>query len=293
MKLIRFGPDGNERPGLLVDDATFVDVGDLVYDFGETFFAQELIHQVSDAVTERVKAGRVRSLAGVRLGAPISRPHQIICIGLNYVDHAVEAGMDLPTEPLVFTKSPNTISGPFDSIPLPPNSTHTDWEVEIGVVIGRRCSYLSSPADAGDYIAGYVLVNDVSERHHQLDRGGQWTKGKSHQRFNPCGPWLATPDEFQDPGNVRLWLDVNGDRQQDGTTADMVFGFPAIVHYLSQFMTLEPGDLINTGTPAGVGLAKSPQHFLSPDDVVTLGADGLGQQRLRVVATPDHGKDPV
>ena len=237
-----------------------------------------------DVVAERVAAGRVEQLQGLRVGAPIARPHQILCIGLNYRDHAAETGQAVPDEPILFTKSPNTLVGPHDDLRQPRGSTKLDWEVELGVVIGRRASYLEDHDAARDAIAGYVVCNDVSERAFQIERGGQWSKGKSAETFNPAGPWLATPDEIDDVLDLRMWLDVNGVRRQDGSTSTMVFDPFEIVRYLSQFMVLEPGDLINTGTPPGVGMGLRPPVYLQPGDVVELGIDGLGAQRQVVVA---------
>jgi 2-keto-4-pentenoate hydratase/2-oxohepta-3-ene-1,7-dioic acid hydratase in catechol pathway len=225
----------------------------------------------------------VRAFAGERVGAPFARPHQILCIGLNYRDHAAETGQAVPDEPILFTKSPNTLVGPADPIRRPRGSTKLDWEVELGVVIGGRASYLDSPAEAASVIAGYVVVNDVSERAFQIERGGQWSKGKSAETFNPAGPWLATPDEIKDVLDLGMWLDVNGVRRQTGNTSTMVFDPYTIVHYLSQFLVLEPGDLINTGTPPGVGMGHDPQVWLHPGDVVELGIDGLGRQRSEIL----------
>jgi 2-keto-4-pentenoate hydratase/2-oxohepta-3-ene-1,7-dioic acid hydratase in catechol pathway len=234
-------------------------------------------------VGERVASGQVQRFAGERVGAPIARPHQILCIGLNYSDHAAETGQPVPSEPILFTKSPNTLVGPYDDVRIPRGSTKTDWEVELGVVIGRRTSYLDSPEQARDAIAGYLVVNDVSERAFQMERGGQWVKGKSAETFNPAGPWLVTPDDVPDVLALDMWLDVNGVRRQTGSTARMVFDPFVLVHYLSQFLVLEPGDLVNTGTPPGVGLGLDPPVFLQPGDVMELGIAGLGEQRQRVV----------
>ena len=221
--------------------------------------------------------------AGIRAAPPVARPHQILCIGLNFSDHAAESGQAVPDEPILFTKSPNTLQGPNDDVRIPRGSTKPDWEVELGIVVGNRTSYLDSVAEAAACIAGYVLVNDVSERAFQMERGGQWAKGKSAETFNPAGPWLATPDEIDDVLDLGMWLDVNGVRRQTGTTKKMIFDPYFIVHYLSQFLVLEPGDLINTGTPPGVGLGITPPVWLQPGDVMTLGIDGLGAQRQHVV----------
>ena len=282
MHLMRIGPAGAERPVVRVDDATYVDVSDLVGDFDERYFAGGH-DRLREAVRERVAAGDVRAFEGERVGAPFARPHQILCIGLNYRDHAAETGQAVPDEPILFTKSPNTLVGPTDPIRRPRGSTKLDWEVELGIVIGGRASYLDSPAEAASVIAGYVVVNDVSERAFQIERGGQWSKGKSAETFNPAGPWLATPDEIKDVLDLGMWLDVNGVRRQTGNTRTMVFDPYVIVHYLSQFLVLEPGDLINTGTPPGVGMGHHPQIWLQPGDVVELGIDGLGRQRSEIL----------
>lgn len=283
MYLMRIGAIGAEKPIVRIDDETYVDVSDLVTDFDEAFFAAGL-DRLRPVVAERVSRGERSRFAGERIGAPIARPHQILCIGLNYSDHAAETGQAVPTEPIVFTKAPNTLIGPNDDVRIPRGSTATDWEVELGLVIGTRCSYLPDLESARAAIAGYVLVNDVSERTFQLERGGQWVKGKSAETFNPAGPWLATPEEIEDVAHLDLWLDVNGERRQRGSTATMLFAPDVIVAYLSQFMVLEPGDLINTGTPPGVGMGMKPPVFLQPDDEMTLGIDGLGAQRQRVLA---------
>ena len=235
-------------------------------------------------VAQRIADGEVRRFAGERIGAPIARPHQILCIGLNYRDHAAETGQAVPTEPILFTKSPNTLIGPYDDVRIPRGSTKTDWEVELGVVIGKRASYLDDEAAANEAIAGYVVVNDVSERAFQIERGGQWSKGKSAETFNPAGPWLVTRDEIPDVSALGMTLDVNGTRRQTGSTSTMVFSPAFIVHYLSQFLVLEPGDLINTGTPPGVGMGFDPPIWLQPGDVMELSIDRLGRQRQTVVA---------
>ena len=257
MYLMRIGPAGSERPVVLIDDLHYIDVADAVEDFNEAFFGSDGLTRLGDIVRERRTAGQLRDFTGERIGAPIARPHQILCIGLNYSDHAAETGAAIPEEPILFTKSPNTLIGPNDEVRIPRGSTKLDWEVELGVVIKRRTSYLDSVADAHDAIAGYLVVNDVSERAFQTERGGQWSKGKSAETFNPAGPLLVTPDEIDDVLNLRMWLDVGGVRRQDGSTSTMIFDPYFIVHYLSQFLVLEPGDLINTGTPAGVGLVPA------------------------------------
>ena len=283
MRLMRLGEPGSERPAVFVDADRYLDVSDEFADFDEEFFGSGGMARLADAVTTRGPED-ARAFAGERVGAPIARPHQILCIGLNYSDHAAETGQRVPKEPILFTKSPNTLIGPNDDVRLPRGSTKTDWEVELGIVLGARASYLGSPADAAGVIAGYTVVNDVSERAFQTERGGQWCKGKSAETFNPCGPWLVTPDEIADVNALGLWLDVNGEQRQRGSTARMIFDPYFVVHYLSQFMVLEPGDLINTGTPPGVGMGMQPPQFLQAGDVIELGIDGLGSQRQLVVA---------
>jgi 2,4-diketo-3-deoxy-L-fuconate hydrolase len=283
MKLMRIGDYGAEKPAVYVTD-TYVDVSDIVDDYNEAFFAHDGIERLRPIVAERLERGLVRQLDGLRIGAPIARPHQILCIGLNYSDHAAETGQAVPDEPILFTKSPNTLIGPNDSVRIPRGSTKPDWEVELGIVIGKRTSYLDSPTDARDAVAGWLVVNDVSERAFQLERNGQWAKGKSAETFNPAGPWLVTADEVEDVLALGMWLDVNGIRRQDGSTSTMIFDPYVIVHYLSQFLVLEPGDLINTGTPPGVGMGFNPPIWLQPGDVMELGIDGLGRQRQEVLA---------
>lgn len=283
MRLARIGAPGSESPVALVADDRYVDLSDVVDDFDERFFGDGGIERIRPLVAERSAAGEIRAIGDQRIGAPIARPHQIVCVGLNYADHAAESGMAIPDEPILFSKSPNTLVGPNDDVRIPRGSTKPDWEVELGIVIGARTSYLDSVAQAADHIAGYVLVNDVSERAFQIERGGQWIKGKSAETFNPTGPWLATPDEIADVKDLDMWLDVNGVRRQTGSTSTMIFDPLFIVHYISQFMVLEPGDLIDTGTPPGVGLGFTPQIWLQEGDVMTLGITGLGQQRQVVI----------
>lgn len=283
MHLLRIGPSGAERPAALADEEHYVDLSDVVSDFDERFFGDQGIDRIAPIVAHRIDSGEVRPLVGNRVGAPIARPHQILCIGLNYRDHAEETGQSIPDEPILFTKSPNTLIGPDDDVRIPRGATKTDWEVELGLVIGRRTSYLDSVEDARDAIAGFTIVNDVSERAFQMERSGQWSKGKSAETFNPAGPWLVTPDEIDDVMDLAMWLDVNGTRRQRGSTATMIFDPYFIVHHLSQFMVLEPGDLINTGTPPGVGMGFDPQVWLQPGDVMELGIAGLGSQRQHVI----------
>jgi 2-keto-4-pentenoate hydratase/2-oxohepta-3-ene-1,7-dioic acid hydratase in catechol pathway len=284
MKILRLGQPGAERPAALATPTTYVDLSDVVDDIDERFLGSGRLEMLAPIVAERIAAGQTHPLDGVRIGAPIARPHQIICVGLNYRDHAAETGQAVPDEPILFTKSPNTMVGPHDDVRIPRGATKPDWEVELGIVIGTRTSYLSSPDEARDHIAGWVLVNDVSERAFQLERGGQWLKGKSAETFNPTGPWLVTPDEVPDVNDLGMWLDVNGTRRQTGSTSTMVFDPYVIIHYISQFLVLEPGDLINTGTPPGVGMGFDPQVWLNPGDVMELGIDHLGTQRQTVVA---------
>src|SRR6187402_2454948 len=235
-------------------------------------------------VEQRTLNGDTSRFADQRIGAPIARPHQILCIGLNYSDHAAETGQKVPDEPILFTKSPNTLIGPNDDVLIPRGSEKTDWEVELGVVIGSHASYLADETEAAAAIAGYVLVNDVSEREWQTERGGQWSKGKSAPTFNPAGPWLATPDEIGDVLALDMQLDIDGTRRQTGSTSTMIFSPAFIVHYLSQFLALEPGDLINTGTPPGVGMGMSPQVYLAGGETMTLGITRLGTQTQHVIA---------
>ena len=284
MYLMRIGPTGSERPVVRIDDGHYVDVSDVVSDFDETFFGGDGITGLSGVVNERVSAGQLTAFSGERVGAPIARPHQILCIGLNYSDHAAETGAPVPDEPILFTKSPNTLIGPNDDVRIPRGSTKADWEVELGVVIGRRTSYLDTVEDARAAIAGFTVVNDVSERAFQLERGGQWSKGKSAETFNPAGPWLVTPDELDNVLDLAMWLDVSGVRRQNGSTSTMIFDPYFIVHYLSQFLVLEPGDLINTGTPPGVGMGLRPPVWLKAGDVMELGIECLGSQRQYVLA---------
>ena len=286
MKLMRLGPAGQERPAVVVGDGLVIDVSDAVGDFDEAFFGSGGVERLRALASERAGQGLAEPLGERRIGAPITRPHQLLCIGLNYSDHAAETGQPVPAEPIVFNKAPNTLVGPNDTVLVPRGSTKTVWEVELGIVIGSRCRYLADEREAAAAIAGYVLVNDVSERAFQLERGGQWVKGKSAETFNPCGPYLVTPDEVGDVLGLRMWLDVNGVRRQDGSTATMLFSPTFLVHYLSQFLVLEPGDLINTGTPPGVGMGAKPPVFLAPGDVMELGVEGLGTQRQVVAAAP-------
>jgi 2-keto-4-pentenoate hydratase/2-oxohepta-3-ene-1,7-dioic acid hydratase in catechol pathway len=281
MKLIRHGQPGQEKPGVRIGDQ-YYDVAAFGADYDEAFFATDGLARLAEFV--RANEGRLPLLAPAeRLGPPVARPSKILCIGLNYADHARETGATPPAEPVLFMKSTTAYVGPNDDIIIPKNSVKTDWEVELAVVIGKRASYVDE-ADALAHVAGYVLHNDVSEREFQLERSGTWDKGKGCDTFAPVGPFLATPDELGDLDNLRLWLTVNGQLMQDGTTANLIFRVPFLISYLSQFMTLLPGDIISTGTPAGVGLGFKPPVYLKPGDVVELGIDGLGTSRQVVKA---------
>jgi len=281
MKLIRFGLPGEEKPGVVTAAGMF-DVSAFGEDFGERFFETNGLDRLAQwwAVNGKNCA---QVPEGTRLGSPIQRPSKIICIGLNYADHARETNAQIPKEPIVFFKSTSSLVGPNDNLVIPKDSQKTDWEVELVVVIGKKASYVEEK-DAMDYVAGYCLHNDYSERAFQLERGGQWVKGKSCDTFAPLGPWLVTKDEIGDINNVRLWLTVNGQMMQNGSTSDFIFNVPYVVAYLSQFMSLLPGDVISTGTPAGVGLGMNPQVFIKEGDVIELGIDGLGTSRQVAVA---------
>ncbi|HMJ69241.1 MAG TPA: fumarylacetoacetate hydrolase family protein [Cyclobacteriaceae bacterium] len=281
MKLFRFGNDGQEKPGVVFNGKD-VDVSSFGEDFGEKFFETDGLNRLQKFLNEKGSSLPVISNI-TRYGSPILRPSKIICIGLNYADHAKESNMELPKEPIVFFKSTTALTGPNDKLVIPKGSSQTDWEVELAVIIGKKASYVSE-ADASKYVAGYALHNDYSEREFQLHRGGQWVKGKSADSFAPIGPYLVTPDEVKDLDNTRLWLKVNGKTMQDGTTANLVFKVPFLVSYLSQFMTLLPGDVISTGTPAGVGLGMKPPLYLKAGDVIELGIEGMGEQKQTAVA---------
>jgi 2-keto-4-pentenoate hydratase/2-oxohepta-3-ene-1,7-dioic acid hydratase in catechol pathway len=277
MKLLRVGPVGAERPAVIAANGRAYDLGDDDVRFDAEFWSSDGPSRVRRLLESGSLA--VVALDGERLGAPIEKPEKIICVGLNYHDHARETGATVPAEPILFMKAPNCMVGPHDEILVPRGSVKTDWEVELGVVIGQRARYLSSPDAASEVIAGYATSHDVSEREFQIERGGQWDKGKGCETFNPLGPWLVTPDEVPDPQALALNLSVNGVVRQNGTTADMVFGVHYLVWYISQFMVLEPGDLINTGTPAGVSMGHDDVAYLSAGDVVELEVEGLGRQR--------------
>ena len=279
MKLARIGKRGSEVPAVLDRDGVHRDVSSLVSDFTPEFFAGD--------GNERLRSSDLSALPAVegRIGAPIARPSLILCVGLNYVDHANESSMKVPEEPILFTKAPNCLVGPYDEVLTPRGATTVDYEVELAVVIGRQCRYLESPEQAMEHLAGFTIANDVSERTFQLERGGgQWIKGKSCETFNPCCQYLATTDEVNLDGGLDLWLDVNGERRQTGSTHDMIFDIATVIHHVSQFMVLEPGDLVNTGTPPGVAMGMAEPGYLSPGDVMTLGITGLGEQRQEVAS---------
>lgn len=277
MKLIRFGEPGKEKPGIIISEKCF-DVSEFIKDYDETFFRDDGIFHLEKIVAEN-------SLPEInvhqRLGCPVAKPSKIICIGLNYAKHAKETNANVPKEPIIFFKSTTALSGPNDDIMIPKNSSKTDWEVELAVVLGKRTCYVEEH-EAMNYVAGYCLHNDISEREFQIERGGQWVKGKSCDTFAPIGPWLVTKDEIHDVDNLRLWLTVNGKKMQDENTNDLIFKIPYLISYVSQFMTLLPGDILSTGTPAGVGLGFNPPVYLKEGDVVELGIEGLGTQKQKV-----------
>lgn len=282
MKLLRFGEFENEQPAVELSNGKRIDVSAFGEDYNENFFKNDgLIRLEKWLSTEAENCPEVP--AGARIGSCIARPSKIVCIGLNYAKHAAESGMDVPSEPVVFFKSTTALCGPNDDVIIPRNSHKTDWEVELAVIIGKKASYINE-ADAMDYVAGYALHNDYSEREFQIERGGQWVKGKSNDTFAPLGPVMVTKDEISDPQNLRLWLSLNGEMIQDSNTNDMIFGVKHVVAYLSQFMTLLPGDIISTGTPFGVGLGFKPPKYLKAGDVVELGIDGLGTSKQLAVA---------
>ena len=282
MKLIRFGEPGKEKPGLLLDDGRRVDASAAARDYDEIFFGSGGLDTLAQWSAENA-AQAPEVDPEVRLGSPVARPSKLLCIGLNFRDHAAETNAPLPEEPVLFSKATSALNGPYDNIIIPRGSKQTDWEVEIAVVIGKRASYITE-TQAAEHIAGYILHNDVSERSFQKDRGGQWVKGKSADSFAPLGPFMATTGEITDVNNLAMWLTLNGEKMQDGNTSNLIFNIPHIVSYLSQFMSLLPGDVISTGTPAGVGMGMDPPRYLSPGDVVELGIDGLGTSRQNVVA---------
>nr|WP_298793968.1 fumarylacetoacetate hydrolase family protein [uncultured Allomuricauda sp.] len=282
MKLIRFGAKDNEKPGVELNDKTRLDVSGFVNDYDEDFFGGNGLTQLEAWLG---KNGHECPIVkeDVRLGPPIKRPSKIVCVGLNYAQHAAESGMDVPKEPVLFFKATSAIAGPNDDVIIPKGSQKTDWEVELAFVIGKKASYVDEE-NAMAHIAGYVLHNDYSEREYQLEREGQWVKGKSCDTFAPLGPYLVTKDEIKNPHNLDLWLKLNGETMQDSNTSDFVFDIPELVSYISQFMTLLPGDIVSTGTPFGVGLGLNPPKYLNPGDVVELGIDGLGTSKQHIIA---------
>lgn len=283
MRMIRFGNPGQEKPGVELTDGKRLDISAFGSDYDEKFFGSDGVTRLASWLRDHAPSCPVVA-PDVRLGAPVCRPSKIICIGLNFRDHAEESGMEPPARPVIFFKSTTALCGPFDSIEIPRGSVKTDWEVELAVVIGKRCKYITE-AEAPAHIAGYALHNDVSEREFQLEHGGQWVKGKSADTFAPLGPWLVTPDEVQDVNSLRMWLTVNGVTKQSGNSSNLIFKIPFLVSELSRYMTLLPGDIISTGTPAGVGLGFKPPQYLKPGDVVELGIDGLGRSRQSVIAS--------
>ena len=283
MKLLRFGDVGLEKPGLQLDNGTRIDASGFGMDWNHDFFADPgNLDRLQDWVEVNAESAPVIS-DDTRLGSAVARPGKLICIGLNFSDHAAEAGMPVPDEPIVFFKATSAIVGPNDNVVIPRNSQKTDWEVELAFVVGKKASYVTED-EALDYVAGYVLHNDYSEREFQIERGGQWVKGKSCDTFAPLGPFVATSDEIKDPENLGMWLKVNGETKQDGNSNKLIFGIAHLVSYLSQFMTLEPGDVVSTGTPPGVGMGFDPPQYMKPGDVVELGIDGLGSSSQTAVA---------
>ncbi len=281
MKLIRFGEEGKEKPGVVLNDKRY-DVSSIVTDYNEAFFENDGLKKLEEALKNNPALPEVSD--SVRLGSPVARPSKIICIGLNYVDHCEETGAAIPTEPIIFFKSTTSLCGPNDNLIIPKNSEKTDWEVELAFVVGKKASYVSEE-DAPNYIAGYCLLNDYSERAFQLERGGQWAKGKGNDTFAPLGPIMATPDEVGDVNNLKMWLTVNGKTFQNSNTSNLIFKIPFLIHYLSQFMTLLPGDVISTGTPPGVGLGIKPDPiYIKAGDVIELGIEGLGTSKQTAVA---------
>ena len=282
MKLLRFGEAGVEKPGIMDTNGTIRDLSSVLTDIAGDALSDEGITRI--AAIDPTTLPSVD--ADTRLGPCVAGTGKFICIGLNYADHAAEAGLDLPPEPVIFMKATSAICGPNDPIVIPRGSTKTDWEVELAVIIGKRAKYVTQ-AEAMDYIAGFAITNDVSERSFQNERAGQWTKGKSCDNFGQIGPWLVTRDEILDPQNLSMWLTVNGQMMQNGSTKTMVYSVANVVSYLSNFMSLQPGDVISTGTPPGVGMGLNPQQYLLPGDVVELGIEGLGRQRQNVIADPE------
>lgn len=277
MKLIRFGAVGNEKPGVILEKGQRIDVSGFVRDYDEAFFDEQQLTRLKTWLEDH-QADCQEVPENMRWGSPVARPSKIVCVGLNYARHAEESGMEVPKEPVLFFKATTSICGPYDDVVIPKGSEKTDWEVELAVVIGKKASYVSKD-EAMDYVAGYLMHNDVSERKFQLEQGGQWVKGKSADTFAPLGPYLVTKDEMDDPHNLNLWLKVNGEMMQFSNTSDLIFDIPHLVSYISQYMTLLPGDVISTGTPFGVGLGLNPPRYLKPGDVMELGIDDLGVSR--------------
>ncbi|MFC2175826.1 fumarylacetoacetate hydrolase family protein [Bacteroidota bacterium] len=282
MKLVRIGEEGKVRPGIQLANGNRIDVSGFGEDYTEAFFGSNGLERLEKWL-EKNQDSCPTVDSSVRWAPAIARPSKIVCVGLNYAKHAEESKMAIPTEPVLFFKATSSLSGPFDPIVIPRNGTKTDWEVELAIVIGKKASYVNE-SEAMDYVAGYVTHNDVSERAFQLEREGQWVKGKSCDTFAPVGPFMATKDEIEDPHNLRVWLSLNGETIQDGNTSDFIFDIPKMVSYISDFMTLLPGDIISTGTPFGVGLGFNPPKYLKPGDVVELGIDGLGVSRQEVIS---------
>jgi 2-keto-4-pentenoate hydratase/2-oxohepta-3-ene-1,7-dioic acid hydratase in catechol pathway len=282
MKLIRFGTINAEKPGVQLTNGIKLDVSAFTSDYNEKFFGNNGIEKLKKWLESNQDTCPVVA-DHIRLGPPLSRPSKIVCVGLNYAKHAAESGMDVPQEPVLFFKASSAIVGPFDDIVIPKGSTKTDWEVELAVVIGKKASYVNEK-DAMNHVAGYVLHNDVSERAFQLEQSGQWVKGKSCDTFAPIGPYIATPDEIGDPNNLNLWLKLNGEEMQNSSTSDFIFNIQQVVSYISQYMTLLPGDIISTGTPFGVGLGLTPPRYLKDGDVIELGIEGLGTSRQTCIA---------
>ncbi|MGZ3814757.1 MAG: fumarylacetoacetate hydrolase family protein [Flavisolibacter sp.] len=281
MKLVRFGQPGNEKPGIVDKYGKRKDVSHLFKDWDRECFQKYGLQEINNIIARTTGLPDVAE--NVRWASCVARPGKVLCIGLNYADHAKESNLDIPKEPILFQKAANTVVGPYDDILIPRKSTKTDWEVELGIVIGKDARYLNSVEDAKEHIAGYTISHDVSEREFQIERGGQWTKGKSCDNFNPLGPFLVTPDEIDNVNNLPLDLSVNGKQMQKGNTSSMIFNCFYLIHYLSQFMTLEAGDLINTGTPPGVGLGLNPPQYLKEGDVVELSIGGLGYQKQKCI----------
>jgi len=277
MKLIRFGKEKNEKPGILTEKNERLDLSEFFEDWNSDFFASNGLEKLRNIISSEQNLPKVP--INERWGSCVARPHKIICIGLNYSDHAEESGMKIPEEPIIFMKATNTITGPYDNVFIPKNSSKTDWEVELGVIVGKEASYLNTIQESKDYVAGYCISHDVSERAFQLERGGQWTKGKSCKSFNPLGPYMATANEIPSVNQLEMELKVNNVNMQNGNTDKMIFNVDYIIWYLSQFMVLEPGDVISTGTPPGVGMGKNPPLYLEHGDVVELRIEGLGYQQ--------------